>query len=205
MIIDLKNLDLHEEHELLVSAILPRPIAFVSSIGVDGVYNLAPFSFFGVACLKPALVSLSMNRKRDGQKKDTLKNIECAKDFVINVVDEALAEKMNQAAAEYPSDIDEFKEVGLTPLKADLVKSPRLLESPVNLECRLTRILEFGTAPRKANLVIGEVVRVHVKDELYADGVILPHKLKAIGRLGAQLYCRTKDIFEMKRPYAGLS
>ncbi len=205
MIIDVTQLDLHAQHELLVSVVLPRPLAFVSTIGSDGVYNLAPYSFFGLICLHPAMINFSMSRKRDGRKKDTLANIESTGDFVINVVDEALAEKMNLAAAEYAPDIDEFHEVGLTPLASEWVKSPRLGESPVNLECRLERVLEFGDAARPVSLILGEVLCLQVRDELFLDGEILPHRLKAIGRMGAQLFTRTADTFELKRPYDGLA
>jgi flavin reductase (DIM6/NTAB) family NADH-FMN oxidoreductase RutF len=198
--IDLANLDWAEAHELLVGAVLPRPIAFVSTVGEDGVYNLAPFSYFTALSTKPAVVGFGIGRKRDGRKKDTLVNIEFSKDFVINIVTEAIAKAMNQASGEYPSHVDEFKEVGLTPLKSDLVKSPRVAESPVNLECRLLQILEFGEPPRTNNFVIGEVLRAHVQDELWENGAIQGDKLKAIGRLGEDFYCRTMDRFEMKRP-----
>ena len=118
-----------------------------------------------------------------------------------NVVDETLAESMNVTSAPYPSDVDEFKEAGLTPVKADLVKVPMVAESPINLECRLVQILEFGEAPRTNSFIIGEVLRVHVRDELYVNGEIEMAKLKAVGRLGGMgLYCRIRDSFEMKRP-----
>lgn len=200
MKIDPANLDWRDAHELLVGAVLPRPIAFVSTVGEDGVYNVAPFSFFTVMSVKPAIVGIGIGRKSNGQKKDTLLNIIFSKDFVINIVCEALTEAMNQASKDYPSHVDEFKEVGLAPAKSDFVKSPMVAESPVNMECRLIQILEFGEAPRINNFIIGEVVRVHIRDELWFNGTIKAHKLKAIGRLGEELYCRTTDIFEMKRP-----
>ena len=196
------NLNKRDSHELLMSAIVPRPIAFISTIGGDGVFNLAPYSCFTPAGLKPAQVCVHIGLKRDGEKKDTLKNIEFSKDFVVNVVDEALAEAMNQSSAEYPSDVDEFKEVGLTAVKSDLVKSPRVAESPINMECRLVQILEFGEVSTGGHLVIGEIVLVHVKDELWAVDEIDISKWKPIGRLGGQLYCRITDIFEMQRPSA---
>jgi flavin reductase (DIM6/NTAB) family NADH-FMN oxidoreductase RutF len=198
--IDLANLDVTGSHELLVSAVLPRPIAFVSTIGEDGVYNLAPFSYFTALSTKPAVVGFGIGRKRDGRKKDTLVNIEFSKDFVINIVTESIAAAMNQASGEYPSHVDEFKEVGLTPVKCDLVKPPRVAESPVNLECRLLQILEFGELPRSSSFVIGQILRAHVQDELWKNGVIQGDKLKAIGRMGEDFYCRTVDRFEMKRP-----
>lgn len=200
MKIDLTNLDYKDSHELLVSAIVPRPIAFVSTAGKDGVFNVAPFSFFSPISCKPALVGLGIGTRRDGRKKDTLVNIEFSRDFVINVVTETLAEAVNQASADYASDVDEFKEVGLTPVKADMVKSPMVAESPINMECRLVQILEVGDATRSSSFIIGEVVRVHIKDDLYINGEIQGSAFKTIGRLGAELYCRTTDLFEMKRP-----
>lgn len=200
MKIDPSQLDWKDAHELLVGAVLPRPIAFVSTIGEDGVNNVAPFSFFTSISVKPAYVGFSIGRYREGRKKDTLVNIEFSNDFVINVVTEELVDAMNQASKDYPSDVDEFKEVGLTPVKGDLVRSPMVAESPVNMECRLVKILEFGEAPRINNFVIGEVLRVHVKDDLWIDNKIKADRLKAVGRLGEELYCRTTDMFEIKRP-----
>lgn len=194
---DLNKRDLHE---FFVSTIIPRPIAFISSIGSDGVFNLAPFSFFSPLCLKPAVIALSIGWKRDGEKKDTLRNIEYSKDFVVNVVTETLAEAMNKSSAEYPSDVDEFEESGLTPEKADVVKAPLVVESPVNMECKLVQILELGEIPTGSTVVIGEVILVHVRDDLWIKDHIEMSRLKAIGRLGGDLYCRITDLFEMKRP-----
>ncbi len=198
MKIDPANLDYKDSHELLVGAIVPRPIAFVSTVGKDGVFNVAPFSFFSGVCVKPALIGFETGWKRDGRKKDTLINIEFSKEFVVNVVPESIAKAMSQAAEEYPSYVSEFKETGLTPVKADMVKAPMVAESPVNMECRLVQILEFGQAPRRSNFIIGEVVRVHVKDEFWVNGQIEMAKLGAIGRLGGELYCRTADMFEIE-------
>lgn len=200
MKIDLSQLDWMEAHELLVGAVLPRPIAFVSTVGADGVNNVAPFSFFSSISVKPAYVGFSIGRYRDGRKKDTLLNIEFSKDFVINIVTEELVDAMNQASKDYPSDIDEFKEVGLTAVKSDLVRSPMAAESPINMECQLVKILEFGETPRINHFVIGEVLRVHIKDDLWIDNRIKADRLRAVGRLGGELYCRTTDMFEKKRP-----
>lgn len=200
MKIDPSSLDWMDTHELLVAAVLPRPIAFVSTVGEDGVNNLAPFSFFAPISVQPAYIGFSISRYRDGRKKDTLVNIEFSKDFVINIVIEDLVDAMNQASKDYPSSVDEFKEVGLTPVKSDLVRSPMVAESPVNMECRLVKILEFGEAPRITNFVIGEVLRVHVKEDIWIDNKIKADGLKAVGRLGEELYCRTTDMFEKKRP-----
>jgi flavin reductase (DIM6/NTAB) family NADH-FMN oxidoreductase RutF len=199
MKINTENMEHWGIHELIMSAVLPRPIAFVSTVSEDGVFNLAAFSCFNLLCLKPTIVAFSIGWKRDGRKKDTLKNIEFSKDFVINVVTENLAVVMNQASAEYPSEIDEFKEVGLTSLKADLVKAPLVGESPVSIECKQLQILKFGDPPSGTHVVIGKAVLIHVKDELWAHDHIELSKLKPIGRLGEDLYCRVTDIFEMKR------
>ena len=201
MKIDPANLNHRDTHHLLVGAVVPRPIAWVSTVGEDGVFNLAPFSAYSIVSLKPAILGFCVAPTRDGKKKDTLRNIESAKEFVVNVVDETLAEPMNVTSVPYPSDVDEFKEAGLTPVKADLVKAPMVAESPINLECRLAQILEFGEAPRTNSFIIGEILRVHVRDELYVNGEIEMAKLKAVGRLGGvDLYCRIRDSFEMKRP-----
>ena len=192
-----------EAHRLISGIIVPRPIAFVSTVGKDGVFNLAPFSTFTSISITPAIICFSIVPRRSGLKKDTLANIEFTKDFVINAVDEALGEKMNQTSADYPSCVDEFKEVGLTPARSDIVKAPRLAESPVSMECKLLQILQFGESPNGASLVIGEIVLLHIRDGLWVDEEIQNDALRAIGRLGGDLYCRTTDTFEMKRPPGG--
>ena len=200
MKIDPATLDRKSAHDVMVGVALPRPIAFISTAGENGIYNLAPYSFFIPLSAKPAIVGVGIGRKRDGSKKDTLVNIEFSRDFVINVVTESLAEAMNQTSGEYPPEVDEFQVAKLTPERADLVKAPMVAESPVRMECRLLQILEYGEFPSIQNFVIGEVIRVHVKDEFWADGEIQSSRLKMIGRMGGDSYCRTTNIFEMKRP-----
>lgn len=195
------DLDRRGRHELIMSAVVPRPIAFVSTIGEDGVYNVAPFSAFTATSSKPVLVCLMISWNRDGREKDTIKNIQFTKDFVINVVDENLGDAMNKSSHEYASDVDEFKEVGLTPIKSDLIKSPMVAESPVSMECKLIDILKFGGIPDGTQLILGEVIQVHVKDDIWNGEYIEPSALKAIGRVGGfRSYCRTTDTFEMERP-----
>ncbi len=200
MKIDPAGLDGKAIHELMVGCVAPRPIAFVSTIGEDGVYNVAPFSFFTLMSMHPTVVGFAIGRRRGGSKKDTLVNIEFSRDYVINVVAESIAPAMNQASGDYPSYVDEFRETGLTPVASDLVKPPRVAESPIQLECRLMQIMEFGASPRIHNFIVGEVLVVHVQDDLIVDGVIKSDRLKAVGRLGEDFYCRTRDLFEMKRP-----
>jgi len=197
---DLKTMNIKDCHRLLVSVVLPRPIALVSTIGANGVNNLAPFSYFTVLSTKPSIVGFGIGPKRDGAKKDTLTNLEFSKDFVINAVTEDLAEAMNQTSGEYLPEVDEFGVAGLTAVPSELVQSPRVAESPIHLECALKQILEFGEAPMMNRFVIGEVLRIHVKDELLQGNIANPGRLKAIGRMGEDFYCRTQDLFEMKRP-----
>ena len=201
MKIDPRDLDFRESHHLFTSSIVPRPIVLISTVGEDGVFNVAPFSSIVTVCIKPRLEGFHISTRRDGQKKDTLKNIEFSKEFVINLVDEAMAEAMNQTSADYPPDVDEFNEVGLTPVKADVVKAPMVAQSPINIECKLVSILEFGEFPRISSFIIGEVVLIYIKDEFYVDGEIQTSRLRAIGRLGGDLHCRIADIFKLKRAF----
>ena len=193
------DMDRIGRHELFMSAVLPRPIALVSTVGENGVRNVAPFSCFTCMSLKPATVCIMIGYKRDGSRKDTLINVDFLKDFVIAVVDENMAQPMNQTGGEYPPDVDEFEVTGLTPVKSDMVNSFRVGESAINMECKLSRIIKFGEPPSGSELILGEVVLVHVKDEVWRGDHIDNSKLKAIGRLGEDLYCRTTDMFEMKR------
>ena len=150
---------------------------------------------------EPKLEGFSCSTRRDGQTKDAVKNIWFTSDFVINSVDESMAEAMNKTSADYPPEVDEFREAGLTPVNADIVKSPMVGESAINVECKVVQILEFGGFPRISRFIIGEVLMVHVKDEYLINGRIDNSKLKSIGRLGYELYCRTSDVFEMKREF----
>ena len=156
MKIDPANLGWKDAHELLVGAVVPRPIAFVSTVGEDGVFNVAPFSFFAGVSVKPMLVGVSFGTRRDGSKKDTLVNIEFSKDFVVGVVTEELAEAMNQSSADYPIDVDEFQEVGLTPAKSDLVKSPMIAESPVTWSAGWCKSWSLVRLPESIPLSLGK-------------------------------------------------
>lgn len=199
MKVDPKCLDSRESHHLLADSIVPRPILLISTVGENGIFNVAPFSFVTGVSLKPMLVGFEVSTRRDGRKKDTLKNIEVSKEFVINIVNEDMIDGMNVTAADYPSDIDEFRESGLTPAKSDRVEAPRVGESPVSFECRLVQILEFGNAPALSHFIIGEVLVAHIKDDLYFHEDALSANLRAVGRLGSELYCRTSDVFRVTR------
>ena len=132
--------------------------------------------------------------------KDTLANVLATREFVVNIVNEAIAAQMNICAAEYPADVDEFEVSGLTAVASDVVKPPRVLESPVSMECRLIQVVDVSRLPRGASLVLGEVVRFHVDDRVVTNYVIDADKLRAVGRMSANSYVRTRDRFELIRP-----
>ena len=198
--IDPVDLEYRHSFSLLSSIVMPRPILLVATVNQEGGFNVAPYALLTGLCVKPFLVGFTVVRKRNGEKKDTQKNIESSGDFVLNVVTESLANRQNLASQDYPYGVDEFKEAGMTPVQADIVRSPLVAESPVNMECRLERILDFGES-RISSFIIGEVIRVHIEDEVYSDNDIDPAKLKALGRLSGAFYCRTTDIFEMEGPH----
>ncbi len=197
MKIEMASLDWEGQHDLMRSSIAPRPIALISTIGEDGIYNAAPFSAVNVVCQKPPIVCVSFTLK-GGQKKDTSRNIGFSGDFVINIMDETMIRPAIQTSADYPSDADEIREVGLTAVPADRVKSPRIAEAQVSLECRLVQRLELGEGRHLRDVVFGEVVLAHVKDELMVDGRIESSRMRTVGCIGKDLYCRTSDMFEMR-------
>ncbi len=197
MKIEPEELSKSQAYKLLISALIPRPIALVSTVNESGVVNVAPFSFFGGISSKPPIIYISIDRKRDGDKKDTLKNIELNGDFVVNIVTEEIAEKMNICAVDFPYGVSEAQMAGLTPIDSDVVKSPRILESPINFECKVIKIIEIGDAPN--SVVFGEIVMFHIKDDIFENGVVDPKKLKVVGRLGGDLYTLVDNIFEMRR------
>jgi flavin reductase (DIM6/NTAB) family NADH-FMN oxidoreductase RutF len=196
--------DYRDIYKLMVGVIVPRPIAFVSTVSADGIRNLAPFSFFtGISANPPVICFSPMIRGSDGTRKDTLRNVEATEEFVVNVVSEEFAEKMNICSVEFPPEVDEFEMSGLTPVASDLVKPARVRESHISMECRLVQIVEVSSKPLGGSLVIGEVLRFHVDDALFESYKIDPDKLHAIGRMGGPTYARTTDLFDMVRPKAG--
>jgi flavin reductase (DIM6/NTAB) family NADH-FMN oxidoreductase RutF len=204
MIIRPQEHEYHDIYKLMIGAIVPRPIAFVSTLSSDGVPNLAPFSFFtGVSANPPVICFSPMIRGSDGKKKDTLNNIETTREFVVNIVSEDFAVQMNICSTEFPPEVDEFQQSGLTPISSDLVKAPRVKESKINLECKLLQVVHVSPKRLGGSLVLGEVLCFHVADELWEDYRIDPDKLKPIGRMGGPTYTRTTDRFDLVRPKAG--
>jgi flavin reductase (DIM6/NTAB) family NADH-FMN oxidoreductase RutF len=202
MIIDPSARDPFDIYRLLAGSIIPRPIAFVSTVGADGVLNLAPFSFFTVASANPPILAFCpMVRGGERPKKDTLANIEATGEFVVNICSEDFAAKMNLTSGEYPPEVDEFQVSGLTPAPSQLVKPPRVAESRVNMECKLRQLIPVSEKFLGGTIVLGEVVRFHVLDSLVNELLeVDADQLNAIGRMGGPVYVRTRDRFEMIRP-----
>ncbi len=201
MKIDPAALDVQAVYRTLIALIVPRPIAWVSTLSPGGVPNLAPFSFFnGVGANPPTLVFSVVNR-RDGSKKDTIVNIEALPEFVVNVASCDLAVPMNATSEELPCEVSEFEAVGLALGPSEKIRPPRVKEAKAYFECVLHDIVRVGSGPLAANLVIGRIVLIGVQDAvLDPAGAIDAGKLDAIGRMGGDVYARTTDRFSLPRP-----
>ena len=185
----------------LLSCVLPRPIAFVSTLSAEGIPNLAPFSFFNGLGSNPPAVMFSPCTRADGTEKDTVNNLRVRPEFVVNVVPDRIREAMNQASAQYPSEVNEFEAAGFTPLASKLVAPPRVAESPVHMECKLVQIVPVGEGPLSANVCIGEIVCFHVADGfLLDDETVDVEKIDLIARMGGDWYARIQDRFELAKP-----
>ena len=188
-------------YHLMTAAIVPRPIAFVSSINPDGILNLAPFSFFNGVSSNPPCLVFSITRKADGTKKDTLLNIEANGEFVVNSTHEWLAEKINQCSAEYPYGVSELDKVGFTATPSIHIKPPRIQESLVQMECRLETLVHIGDGSvGSASLVVGRILEMHVAEAAMTNDRIDTLKLKPLSRLGGIQWGKTTEVFEQKRP-----
>jgi flavin reductase (DIM6/NTAB) family NADH-FMN oxidoreductase RutF len=186
-------------YTLMSSIVVPRPIAWVSTVSTDGKTNLAPFSYFNAVASKPPLISISVGRRR-GRRKDTAENASTTGELVVNVVTEANLHAMVQTSGDYPPEVDELARAGLTPLASTLVKPPRVAESPIQMECRTRQI--FEVSPGIVDLVIAEVVMFHIADELSIDDdlhVAAP-SIRPVARLGGSQYALLGDILEVPRP-----
>jgi len=200
MEIDPKQLNPSQAYDLMISIIVPRPIAFISTLNPEGLPNAAPFSFFNGVSTDPPLVAISIAR-RGSEKKGTLRNIEATGEFVVNMVDEDLTEGMNRGAGNYPPNTNKFEVAGLTAKPSVKVKPPRIGEAPISLECRLVQVMPLPES--KDALIIGRIVYIHMKDALWINGSVDPARLRAIGRLGQSTYCRIRDTFSLERPQTG--
>ncbi len=191
---------LREDAYMILSGLItPRPIALTTTVDLEGRVNAAPFSFFNLLGDSPPIVGLCPGDRTPGVPKDTARNIRLTQEFVVNLVDEALAEKMNLCSAALPPGENELLRAGLTSVASSSVKPPRIAESPVSLECRSHSIIEIGDN----RLIIGEVLRVHVKEGILDPDtwLVKPNSYHLIGRMQSpHWYCRTTELFELKRP-----
>ena len=201
MRVDPAELDPQQVYKLLTALAVPRPIAWVSTLGPDGRPNVAPYSFFMVITSTPPHVAISIGIGPDGEEKDTLRNIRHRGELVINIVDAPIGPQMAVTAAEWPPAVSEFEAAGLTPVPAELVAAPRVAEAPASLEGMARQIMPIGGLPYGAHLVIVEIVRFHVRDELMLPNyrVDLP-SLDAVGRLTGDWYCATSEQYQLERP-----
>jgi flavin reductase (DIM6/NTAB) family NADH-FMN oxidoreductase RutF len=201
MLLDFAALRPRDAYAWMISTILPRPVAWVSTVSADGKTNLAPFSFFqGVTANPPTLMFVPVNT-RDGTKKDTVRNIEQVPEFVVNLVPFALAEHMNATSAMLPYGESEFDAFGIVAAPGERVRPPRVAAAPVAFECTLDRIVHIGAGPLAANVIFGRILVAHVADGVIAaDGLPDSAKLDLIGRLGGDGFTRTQERFDMERP-----
>jgi len=196
---DIATADLAERdsYKLLGSLVIPRPIAFVSTRSAEGRLNCAPFSFFNAVGYAPPVIALGLEQWDDGSEKDTGRNIRRTGEFVVNMVDEALAEKMNLAAIDFPEEVDEFAEVGLTPAPSTKIVPPGIAESPVRLECVQAALVQVG---RKHTVALGEVVSFHIRDDLIdMEKLYISENWKPIARLFGPTYSRIADTLDLPR------
>ena len=195
-------------YKLMTGIIVPRPIALVSTVDRSGVANLAPFSFFcGVGSVPPTLLFCPALRAGAGlggpdpaHRKDTLRNVEETGEFVVNVVSDAMAAAANATAAEVPPEVDEFDLAGLTAVGSDVVRPPRVAESPAQMECKVMQVIYTSHQPGGGVIVLGEIVRFHVRQDLVENFRVDPQGLDAVGRMGGNTWVRTRERIELIRP-----
>jgi len=201
MILKAEDLSIKDNYKLIIGSVLPRPIALVSSLSENGDLNLAPFSFFTGLTSKPPTIGFAPTLKgKQADKKDTLANIESSGEFVVNVVTEDIANQMIKTASEYPPDVDEFQMAGFTAAESEIVKPPRVQESPINLECKLYKVVYIGDGKAGSGaFVIGEIVAYHIDDAIFNEGKINTADLKPVGRLAGQDYTTLGRCFSMER------
>ncbi len=201
MIYDPTEHPLLETHKLMIGSIVPRPIAFVSTLSKDGLENLAPFSYFnGICSNPPSIMFCPARRGYDGKTKDTLNNIRDTEEFAVNIVSEDFAEQMVSTSTDFEPEVNEFEVSGLTPVPCQKIAPPKVAEAKISFECKLNQIVPVGNeGPGGGFVVIGTIVLFHIDDDVYEDGYINLEKLRPIGRLAGNMYTRTTDKLEIIR------
>jgi flavin reductase (DIM6/NTAB) family NADH-FMN oxidoreductase RutF len=184
MIVDPEHLDPKARYRLMISAIVPRPIAWVTTLSRDGVVNAAPFSFFSGISATPPLLAVFVGNRRDGTPKDTLRNAAATLEMVVNVVPHTLAREMVASSEDLPPGVSEVEKLGLATAPSSLVAPPRLAGCPVNMECRVAQVVPFGGT----SMLVGSILRIHVRDDLLKDGTVDFGGLRPVGRLGGWRY-----------------
>lgn len=202
--IDPKDLATPQVHRYLLGAVGPRPICFASTVDENGVNNLSPFSFFNVFSANPPILIFSPARNgRTNTTKDTYNNVKKVPEVVINIVNYSMVEQMSLSSSPYASDVDEFVKAGFTPVDSETIAPKRVLEAPVQLECKVVEVRELGDQGGAGNLVICEVTRMHIKEEILdAEGNIDQLKIDLVSRMGGNWYCRSdkNSMFEIGKP-----
>lgn len=202
--LDPKELPIPKLHGYLLGAIGPRPIAFASTVDENGVNNLSPFSFFNVFSAAPPVLIFSPARNgRTNTTKDTYNNVKKVPEVVINIVNYDILHQMSLSSSPFASDVDEFVKAGLTPVPSDTIKPMRVLEAPVQFECKVLEVRELGDQGGAGNLVICEVTKIHIHEEILAeDGTIDQKKINLVARMGGNWYCHANEasMFEITKP-----
>ncbi len=201
MIYDPAEHSFSETHKLMIGSIVPRPIALVSTTSINGINNLAPFSYFNGVCSNPPTIMFAPARRGwDGKEKDTLINIRKTKEFSINIVSEDIGEKMVKCSTDYKKEVDEFSKSGLSPIPSKKIKPPIVSESKISLECILNQIVQIGKNNAGSGfIVIGTIVLFHIDDRVYDNGRIILDKLQPIGRVAGNGYVRSTNTFDIIR------
>ncbi len=197
--IDPTSITERDNYKFLIGSIIPRPIAFVTTLSEDGVLNGAPFSYFNIVTSKPPMVSISVQRK-EGIPKDTAKNAINEKEFVVHIVDTSYVEKINQAAANLPSNQSEIVTFGFLPIESTKIRVPAIREAKIRMECKLEKSISLGDGQESCDLLIGRVVYYHIEDDLYENGRIDATRLDPISRLAGDNYAKLGEVFSLDRP-----
>ncbi|WP_440896365.1 flavin reductase family protein [Amphibacillus sp. Q70] len=198
---DPKLISERQNYKFLIGTVIPRPIAFVTSVGENGGLNGAPFSYFNIVSSNPPMISLAIQRK-NGQMKDTAKNIKTNKEFVVHVVDNQNVEKINQTAASLPSNQSEIDQADLTRIESEKILVPGVKEAKIRFECRLEQALELGEDHSiGVDLLIGKIVQYHLDEDIYDQNQRIDHDmLEAVSRLAGNNYAKIGEVFEIERP-----
>ncbi|MFC2094211.1 flavin reductase family protein [Bacteroidota bacterium] len=200
-----EDISIPEFHKLLLGGVGPRPIALVSTLSPDGKNNLSPYSFFNAFGVNPPMIAFSPARRgKDASLKDTYNNLVATNECVVQSVTYSMVEQISLASTEYSVEVDEFVKSGLTPVDSDIVNPKRVKESPFQMECKLIEMKSYGESSGSANMAICEVLKIHVAEDIFTNGIIDPQKIDLVGRMSGNFYCRANGeaIFEVEKPIA---